>query len=79
MNKVTDIKLGTQLSTVFAMISMYIAHLIGNGTILNDNWNFMIYICLIISTVFMVFPYLFHDDTVTIGDTECIQLTNKHQ
>ena len=74
MNRLTDIKLGTTLSTIVSMLCMYLAHLIGNGSILNDNWNFMIYVSLVISMIFMVFPYLFHNDTVTIGDTECIQL-----
>lgn len=76
MNKVTDIKLGTTLSTIASMLCMYFAHLIGNGSILNDNWNFMIYVSLVIAMFFMIFPYLFHNDTDTVkqGDTECIRL-----
>ena len=58
MNKLTNTALGTQLSTVVAAILTYVAHLIGSGSILNDNWNFMIYINLGLAMLFMILPYL---------------------
>jgi hypothetical protein len=75
MNKIIDIKLSTQLSTVIAMVLTYLAHIIGNGTILNDNWTFMVYVLIPMAMLFMVLPYLFSSNEDK--EVKCIQITNQ--
>ena len=69
MNRLTDMTIGTQLSTVIAAIATYLAHLIENGSILNPNWGFMVYVLLVIAMFFMLLPYLLVDHEVrTLSD-----------
>ena len=58
MNRITDIVIATQLSTCMAAFCTFMAHLIDNGSILNANWHFAVYVLLAIATVFMLFPHL---------------------
>ena len=57
-NHITDIILTTQLATSIAAVCTYLAHLIENGSILNPNWMFAVYILMAIAMVFMLFPHL---------------------
>lgn len=58
MNRITDLVISTQIATIVAALLTYWAHLIENGTVLNANWHFMIYILLASAVVFMLFPHL---------------------
>ena len=64
MNRLTDMTLATQFSTVIAGVCTYLAHLIEAGHILNPNWNFAVYVLLVIAMVFMILPYLIVDHEV---------------
>lgn len=70
MNRVTDIVIATQCSTVMAACCTVLAILIDNGTILNANWQFAVYVLLTVATIFMLVPHIVshktertHDDT----------------
>jgi len=58
INKLTDYVIATQLSTVFAAVCVYCAHLVASGAILNDNWDFSVYVLLTVATLFMLFPHI---------------------
>jgi len=58
MNRITDIIVATQLSTVVAFACMYLAHLIEAGHILNPNWNFAVWVLLAVAIFFMLLPHL---------------------
>lgn len=58
LNAITDLTIATQFSTVVAAVCTYLAHLIENGTILNANWMFAVYVLLVIAMIFMLFPYV---------------------
>ena len=75
-----DIVFATMLSTTFAAVCVYIAHLIGSRAILNDNWNFAIYILITIAGVFMTLPYVWvprtikhiHDDYISLSSYKAL-------
>ena len=58
MNKIQDLVIATQFSTVCAAVCTYIAHLIASGAVLNENWDFSVYLLLVIATIFMLAPHL---------------------
>ena len=58
MNNVKDIVIATQLSTCFAAFFTFIAHLIENGSILNDNWMWAVYVLMSFAFIFMLFPHI---------------------
>jgi len=58
MNKITDIVIATQLSTCFAAFFTYCAHMIENGSWLNPNWLFAVYILLAFAMTFMLVPHI---------------------
>lgn len=65
MNKFIDSIIATQLSTVIAAALTCCAHMISTGEILNPNWDFAIYLCLGVATLFMAIPYIIHKDVDT--------------
>jgi hypothetical protein len=58
MNRVTDIVIATQLCTAIAALFTFLAHLIENGTILNPNWMFAVYVLMFFACLFMLFPHI---------------------
>ena len=63
MNRITDILIATQFSTVVAFACMYLAHLIEAGHILNPNWNFAVWVLLAVAMFFMLLPhFICHDE-----------------
>jgi hypothetical protein len=58
MNNVKDIVIATQLSTAVAAAVTYCAHIIENGTILNANWLWAVYVLMGIAVIFMLVPHL---------------------
>ena len=63
-NRITDILLTSQMSTAFAAFCTYCAHMIENGSWLNDNWMFAVYVLMIIAMFFMLLPHIICHDWV---------------
>lgn len=55
MSKFLDLILGVQFSTSIAWMCAIAAHLVANHA--NDNWQFGVYVLLVISLAFMLAPY----------------------
>jgi hypothetical protein len=58
VNKTIDTIIATQLASFFACVFAYLAHLIENGTILNDNWMWAVWVLMGFSVLFWLAPYL---------------------
>lgn len=56
MRKFLDLILATQLSTSAAWMCAIGAHLV--ATKANENWDFSVYVLLVISVLFMLFPHI---------------------
>jgi hypothetical protein len=83
VNKITDIVIATQLSTCFAAFFTYIAHLIENGSILNANWMWAVYVLMGFAMTFMLVPHIIckdkeHDPFADITITESGHLKAKN-
>ena len=73
MNKITDTIIATQVSTIFACIITTVAHLIDNGSILNNNWQFMVIPLVVLACLFMALPYIICQPSPhQRGNLECI-------
>lgn len=71
MNKITDTIIATQLCTAVAAALTFVAHLLESGAILNPNWHWAIYLCLVIAMFFMLIPHLmFHDKPYVPSHTD---------
>lgn len=56
MKKLLDLILATQFSTSVAWMCAIGAHLVANHA--NENWTFSVYLLLVISVMFMLFPHI---------------------
>lgn len=72
MNRVTDIVIATQCSTVMAACCTVLAILIDNGTILNANWQFAVYVLLTVATIFMLVPHIVSHKTEHTTNAELL-------
>lgn len=56
MNKLFDLIIATQLSTSFAWMCAIGAHLVERYA--NENWQFSVWVLIVISATFSLAPYL---------------------
>jgi hypothetical protein len=54
--KLVDLILATQLSTSAAFLCAIVAHLVAKEA--NENWQFSVYVLLVFSACFMLFPHV---------------------
>jgi Na+/phosphate symporter len=60
VRKLTDLIVATQMSTSFAFFCAIGAHLV--ATKANENWQFSVYVLLVIAVLFMLFPHIVTGD-----------------